>query len=162
MPWKTRGNGACQTGPSPRRTPSASEGVTPTPSLALGVGPESPPPPVERVVIPAEPIPLDPANGLLDLFREEVRSHLPAVLAGLDAPSDAAGEAVRQLRAACRLMKLSAAEGAVAAVADALAAGLPPPAADWSRYVAHTLGGVIATDPETYPAWADESAPTFA
>lgn len=76
--------------------------------------------------------------------------------ATLDAPTDATAEALRQLRAAARLMKLPAAEAALAAVAAA-----PPAAAGWVRFVAHTLAGVIATDPDTFPAWAEAATPKF-
>jgi two-component system sensor histidine kinase and response regulator WspE len=122
-----------------------------------GGGADAPaPPPFEPVAIPAEPIPVVPENGLLDLFREEVRSHLLVILPALDAPTEAAAESLRLLRGAARLMKLPAAEAALAAVADSLPAG-----GEWARFVAHTLAGVIATDPDSFPTWAEESAPKF-
>jgi two-component system sensor histidine kinase and response regulator WspE len=152
----------------PTRAPEAPV-ARPAPVAVLQeAGGELPaPPPHDAVPIPPDPIPLAGEYGMLDLFREEVRSHLRVVSAGIAAlesgspPSDDVFESLRQIRGSARVMKLPPVEVAVGAVATYLTAvresrsPLLPAGVEWLRYAVNTLAGVIGTDEETFPAWVD-------
>ncbi len=143
-----------------------------------GGSPTSPfPPPspsFEPVSIPAEPFALGPDHSMLDLFREEVRGHLQAIAKALPAiatdltAAEPVVEGLKQIRGAARLVKcepVAALATAVSVFVRAAREGkceLSPTALDWTRYAVATLAGAIATDDDTFTAWAEASRPTLA
>jgi two-component system sensor histidine kinase and response regulator WspE len=110
---------------------------------------------------------------MLDLFREETRGHLRTVTSALPAlPTDPTAtepvlDALKQLRGAARLVKCEPAASVVSAVGAFLRAArdgkcdLTPAALDWLRYAVAVLSGALSTDDESFPAWAESSAPAL-
>ena len=76
-------------------------------------------------------------------------------------------EGLKQLRGAARLVKCEPVAAVAAAVGGFLRAAregrceLSPPALDWARYAVAALAGALATDDDTFPAWADGSRATL-
>jgi two-component system sensor histidine kinase and response regulator WspE len=150
------------------RSPERERGGTAIPSLTLGAPTESilPPPPAHGPpAILHHPLPLAAEHTMLDVFREEARSHLLVLNAGADslaggaAPSEEVFDALRQVRGAARVMKCPPVEGAASAVAGFLQGVRDgrlkptPDAAGWVRYAVGVLAGVISTDEDRYPRW---------
>ena len=129
-----------------------------------------PAPPYPAAVIPPDPLVFGAEYGMLDVFREEVRAHLPAVAAGGEAmraghpPRDDVFEGLRQVAGAARMVKCPAVERVASAVAAYLPgagvspASLPPAAGEWLGYAVAVVAGVIETDAETFAAWQETSA----
>lgn len=130
------------------------------------------PPPRRPVAIPPDPLPTSGEHGMLDLFREEVRSHLLVLSAGVAAiesdgarPPDDLFESLRQIRGAARVMKCAAVENAALAIADLLTAARESrvpvaPILNWLWYAIDTIAGVIGTDEESFAVWlASVTAP---
>jgi two-component system sensor histidine kinase and response regulator WspE len=136
----------------------------PPPSLPpLVVGSLPDPPPFAPVAIPPDPLPVGPDDGLLGLFREELRSHLLVVSAGVAAlkagqlpPRDDAAESLRQIRGAARVMKCAPVAAAATAVGGYWAAlrdaktAPDPTALGWLRYALDALSSLIDTDADTF------------
>ena len=106
---------------------------------------------------------------MLDLFREELREYLHAIAQAIPSlPTDpTAGEpvleALKQIRGAARLLKCEPVATLAAAVSGFLRAAregkceLSLPALEWIRYAVAVLAGSLATDDETFPAWAESA-----
>jgi two-component system sensor histidine kinase and response regulator WspE len=123
--------------------------------------------------LPAEPFVLGPAHSVLDLFREETRGQLSAVATTLPAvatdptAADRVVEAFKQVRGAARLVKCAP----VATLAHAIGGfwrsaregkcDLSALALDWTRYAVAALAGVLATDDDGFPAWAEAAQVTL-
>jgi len=152
----------------------ASPSVTPLPSgRGAGVVGSSPPA-FEPASIPSEPFPLGAEHSMLDLFREEVRGHLQtiskllATLATDPTASEPVLDALKPIRGAARLVKCAPVAALATAISDFIRAAregryeLSPPALDWMRYAVTLFAGALATDDETFSAWAESSAEAFA
>ena len=92
---------------------------------------------------------------MLDLFREELRTHL-LVVGGAD--TEATLESLRQIRGAARIMKCGAVEEAAVAMTAALTAArgrpaLPDPLAGWLRFTVATLAWMVLEI--THQSWPD-------
>ncbi|HYH69638.1 MAG TPA: hybrid sensor histidine kinase/response regulator [Urbifossiella sp.] len=133
----------------------------PQPPQVVVVGSLPDPPPFASVAIPPDPLPVGPDDGLLGLFREELRSHLLVVSAGVAAlkagqlpPRDDAAESLRQIRGAARVMKCAPVAAAAAAVGGywaALRDAKPDATAlGWVRYAVDALASLIDTDADTF------------
>jgi two-component system sensor histidine kinase and response regulator WspE len=157
--------------PEPRPAPLPTP-TSPSPSAVLPPLPE--PPAHEPAAIPPDPLLVGPEDGMLGLFREELRANLLAVAAGVTAleagelpPRDTAVESLRQIRGAARVMKFAPVEAAAAAVTGYLAAvreaHAPPPPAGlrWLRYALAALARLIDTDADTFPDRLAEVTPGF-
>ncbi len=132
------------------------------------------PPAFDPPSIPAEPFPLGAGHSMFELFREEIRGHLFALdkaipaLAADPTATEPALTALKQMRGAARLVKcepVAALAGALGAVLGAARDGrcaLGAAAIDWTRYAVAALAGVLATDDDTFPAWADAARPQLA
>jgi two-component system sensor histidine kinase and response regulator WspE len=126
------------------------------------------PPPRTDAVIPIEPIPLTGEHTMLDLFREEARTHLlnlsnglTAFAAGTPVKVDELLDGLKQLRGAARVMKCPPVEDAAGAVATYLVAAreghVTPagPVVDWLRFAVDTLAGLVVTDEDSFPEWVE-------
>jgi two-component system sensor histidine kinase and response regulator WspE len=148
-------------------TPPAGSTVGPEGGERVGSAPFPPVPAFEPPNIPPEPFALGPAHSMLDLFREETRGHLLVIakavpaLAADPTAAEPVLDALKQLRGAARLVKcepVAAAAGAVGSFLHAAREGkcdLSPPATDYLRYAVAALAGLLATDDDTFPAWAE-------
>ncbi|MFO0797431.1 MAG: hybrid sensor histidine kinase/response regulator [Gemmataceae bacterium] len=147
--------------PPPAPPPPPVAEAAPPPTVVVGPLPE--PPALRPVAIPIDPLPVGPDDGLLGLFREELRSHLLVVAAGVAAlkagqlpPRDDAAESLRQIRGAARVMKCAPVASAAAAVGGYWAAlrdakAPPDPAAlVWLRYAVDAFASLIDTDADTF------------
>ena len=132
----------------------------PPPPPAVVVGSLPDPPAFASVAIPPDPLTVGPDDGLLGLFREELRSHLLVVSAGVAAlkagqlpPRDDAAESLRQIRGAARVMKCApvAAAAAVGGYWAVLRDTKPDPTAlGWVRYAVDAIASLIDTDADTF------------
>lgn len=142
----------------------------PQPTAVVGSLPDTPA--LRPVSIPPDPLSVGPDDGLLGLFREELRSHLLVVSAGVAAlkagqlpPRDDAAESLRQIRGAARIMKCApvvAAAGAVGGYWAALRDAKTAPDANaigWLRYAVDALAALIDTDADTFAERLAEVAP---
>ncbi|HJZ56297.1 MAG TPA: Hpt domain-containing protein, partial [Gemmataceae bacterium] len=123
------------------------------------------PPTHDPAAIPPNPLPPSAEPSMLDVFREEARTHLLTLSAAADgiasgsAPPDDALESLRQLRGAALVMKsvpLADAAGAVSAFLQGIRDGRVKPSTEavgWLRYAVAVIAGVIGTDEEAYPTW---------
>ncbi|MDB5313727.1 MAG: chemotaxis protein histidine kinaselike protein [Gemmataceae bacterium] len=170
-PWigRLHPSSATTRGPEPHPSPASmiAQGLSPPPDFP-------PPPPHESIVIPAEPVPLTGDHGMLDLFREEVRSHLLVLASGIDAiatggvsPGDNLFESLREIRGSARVMKCPPVEAAAAATAEFLTAvresrvPLTPAGVGWLRYTTSLLSGLIGVSEESFVGWLDSVAPAL-
>jgi two-component system sensor histidine kinase and response regulator WspE len=148
---------------APAPAPVAEPPPAPPPQPTVVVGSLPDPPALRPVAIPPDPLPLGPDDGLLGLFREELRSHLLVVSAGVAAlkagqlpPRDDAAESLRQVRGAARIMKYAPVAAAAAGVGGYWAAlrdakAPPEPAAlGWLRYAVDALASLIDTDADSF------------
>ena len=131
-----------------------------------------PPAPARLAIqIPRDPIAFGPEYGMLDLFREELRTCLLALSAEIEAlevtgtaPSQESIETLRGLRAAALLVKCSPVAAALAALANFLGAirasggESSREAIGWLRHSVDVLAGALCVDTESFPAWVNSSA----
>jgi two-component system sensor histidine kinase and response regulator WspE len=156
--------------PPPQPTPPPPPPPAPVP-IAIAVSLPDPPEHAP-VPIPPDPLPVEPDDGMLGLFREELRSHLLVVSAGVAAlkagqlpPRDDAAESLRQIRGAARIMKCQPVADVAAALGGYWAAlrdageAPPPAAAAWLRYAVDLLAGLIETDADSFADKLAELAP---
>jgi two-component system sensor histidine kinase and response regulator WspE len=122
-------------------------------------------PKFERTAIPPNPLPLPPEHTMLDLFREELRSHLLIVNSGDTEP---ALESLRQIRGAARIVKCVPVERVALALAAFLQAVRERRAvstslaSEWLGYAISTLASAISTDAESFPEWLTATTPALA
>lgn len=123
-----------------------------------------PTPSFTQAHIPAEPITLSADHSMLDLFREELRSHLPTISAGLENELVTGIECMKQIRGAARIVKSSAIERVANGLWQYLIAvhdrktEFTAAAKDWVRMAISTLAEAIGTDGESHAAWLAEAA----
>jgi len=141
--------------------------VKPVPALAV-TPPEAvagfpPVPTFEPITIPPEPLSLSPDHSMLDLFREELRSHL-LILGSGDAEASLAS--LKQIRGAARIVKCVPVENVAVSLSGFLAASrgaeLPAIALAWLARAIATLASAISTDDETFTEWVTETTPALA
>ncbi len=139
------------------------------PTVDSAIVPALPPAPTRLAIqIPREPIAFGPEYGMLDLFREELRTYLLAQSAEIEAlevtgtaPSQESIETLRGLRAAALLVKCSPVAAALAALADFLGAirasggASSREAIGWLRHSVDVLAGAMSVDTESFPAWVE-------
>ncbi|MBN9520639.1 hybrid sensor histidine kinase/response regulator [bacterium] len=165
-----RGEVSVPPAPEPPVEPVPPPSPPPVPTAV--VGPLPAPPDVRAVPIPPDPLPVGPDDGMPGLFREELRSHLLVVAAGVAAlkagqlpPRDDAAESLRQIRGAARIMKCGPVEAAAAAVSNYLATlrnateAPPAPVLAWLRYAVDAFAGLIDTNADSFPGCLAELRP---
>jgi two-component system sensor histidine kinase and response regulator WspE len=147
---------------APRVTPVAEAQGKP----ALRPAADFPPVPAfEAVPIPPDAVALPAEHSMLDLFREELRTHL-RILEGGDVPASL--EALKQIRGAALIVKCAPVGVVAAAVAGFLAAvgegrgELTPLARQWLGHAVATLARGIATDDEAFADWLEGATPALA
>jgi two-component system sensor histidine kinase and response regulator WspE len=169
------GGGVPAAPPPPPAAPPPPPPPDPPPGPTAVVVSLPAPPPLAAVPIPPDPLPVGPDDGMLGLFREELRSHLLVVSAGVAALKagqlpvrDDAVESLRQIRGAARIMKCKPVEDTAAAAAAYLGslrdATRPPPAAalDWLRFATDALAALIPADANSFPEKLAELSPALA
>lgn len=107
-------------------------------------------------IIPTDPFALSDDHSMLDLFREELRSHLLVISSEIGGNLEPVLESLKQIRGAARIVKSASVERIALAVWQFLnavhekKAELSPLAMDWLRFAVSTLAEVIGTDEESY------------
>lgn len=140
----------------PEREPAIVVAAEPEPANTFAVPPA---PQRTPVAIPAEPISIDPENGVHDVFREELRSHLATVSAGIDSASEDSLEAVRQLRGSARLLKLAAIDAALEVMSNALRVEPDSTLSGWLHHAVDVLASGIAVGADAFPEWVARIEP---
>jgi two-component system sensor histidine kinase and response regulator WspE len=151
------------------RTDSESVGKASTSSVAPPEAPQIdagfPPTPIFTVAaIPTEPIALAPDHSMMDLFREELRSHLLIISSAIGGDAEPALESLKQLRGAARIVKCAAIERLALALSQFVNAirekrtESAPLAIQWMRYAVSTLAEAIAENSESHAAWIATNA----
>lgn len=116
--------------------------------------------PLRSVVpIPVEPLVFDADYGMRDLFREELRSNLLVLVAGLPMPNEKTLDAIRQLRGSARLLQFPVLEAALGVMGECLSAifrskqPTPEVALGWMNHAVDVLAKGISTESEALPQW---------
>lgn len=123
-----------------------------------------PAPPFEPHAVPPDPLPLPADHTMLDLFREELRSNLLILATG---DTEAALEALKQIRGAARIMKCEPVARVATAIAGFLSATreaggeVQPGATNWLKRAVSLLASAIPTDSESFPEWLKETTPAL-
>jgi len=135
----------------------------PAPAPVKTEAADFPPVPVfEEFAIPENPTAFGTNHSMFDLFREELRQHLPLVAGG---DLDAAIESLKQIRGAALIVKCKPVELAAIALSGYLSrvstSGTTPTAvaSEWVKFAVATIGGALTTDDETFPDWLTAATP---
>ncbi len=114
--------------------------------------------------IPTEPIALGSDHSMMDLFREELRSHLLIINSVPGGDIEPILESLKQIRGAARIVKCTQIERVALALWQFLnavrekRAELSPLAIEWIRFAVTTLIEAIGTNEESHAAWLEAAS----
>jgi two-component system sensor histidine kinase and response regulator WspE len=140
---------------------STGPSVTPPSPIDGGFPPT---PAYSPFAIPIDSIPLIDDHSMLDLFREELRSHLLSISSALDGDIETVLASLKQIRGAARIVKCGPIERVASALSQFMIAvrekrtEFTPLAMQWMRLAISTLAEAIATDDESLTAWINATS----